>query len=148
VTISGEFDPVGLSTMLTQVTAAVMASCPATIGVYWGNATLIIPKPIFIDFAETILPEGPPLHIWVDFRVGRDSEKSSSGFTSGMVALGHMEFEAVNSPEPPGELRERLMALAGFVLENGSVLKNGDTVGEDADERIRIVYTKSNFGHE
>ena len=148
VTVHGELAPVMLSTRLTQVTAAAMASCPAAIGVYWGNATLIVPKNIFIEFAKEVLPHGPPLHVWVDFRVGRDSETTSSGFTAGMKALGHMEFETQRSPEPPGELRERLLALAGYVVENGPVIRDGDTVGEDAQERIRVVYSNSSFGHE
>lgn len=93
------------------------------------------------------MPAGAPLHIWIDFRIGRDSEKSSSGFTAGMAALGHMEFETQKCPEPPGELRQRLESLARYVLENGPVIKDGDTIGEDANERIRIVYAKSAFGH-
>lgn len=148
VTVNGDLEPLEHSKLLTQVTAAFMAACPAATGVYWGNATLIVPKAIFIDFAKEVLPEGPPLHIWVDFRVGRDSEKTSSGFTAGMKALGHMEFETKDCPEPPGELRERMLALAGYVLENGPVIRNGDTVGEDANEKIRVVYSKSMFGHE
>ncbi len=148
VTVNGELDPLALSTLLTQTTAAAMAACSSAIGVYWGNATMIVPKNIFIDFAKEVLPHGPPLHVWVDFRVGKDSEQSSAGFTTGMTALGHMEFEAQNSPEPPGELRERFLALAGYVVENGPVIKDGDTVGEDAEERIRVVYSDSAFGHE
>jgi len=104
VTVNAGLPPVELSTLLTQATAAALAACPAAIGVYWGNATLIIPKHIFIDFAREILPQGPPLHIWVDFRVGKNSDETCAGFTAGMNALGHMEFEALESPEPPGEL--------------------------------------------
>lgn len=148
VTVTGELDPVATSTLLTQATAAAMAACPSAIGVYWGNATLVVPKDIFIDFAKEVLPQGPPLHIWVDFRAGQESENSSGGFTAGMQALGHMELEARNSPEPPGELRERLLALASYLVENGPVIRDGDTVGEDEDERIRVVYSDSGFGHE
>jgi hypothetical protein len=147
VTVSGELNPVELATILTKATAAVMATCPSAIGVYWGNATLVIPKAIFIEFAEQVLPEGPPLHIWVDFRVGPERNKSSSGFTTGMAALGHMEFEVQGCPESPEELHQRLMALAGYVLENGPVIKDGDTVGEDENERIRVVHSPSAFGH-
>jgi len=146
VTLSAELDPVPLSTLLTQVTSAVMAACHAALGVYWGGATLIIPKDLFIEFAEKVLPLGPPVEIWIDVRVGKDSEKSTSGFSTGMAALGHLEFEAVRSPEPPGELRERISALARYVLEHGPVIKDGDTVGEDVHERIRVVYSKSAFG--
>lgn len=148
VTVNGQLDPVALSRLLTQATAAAMAACQTAIGVYWGNATLVIPKNIFIDFAKEMLPHGPPLHIWVDFRVGKDSQTSSSGFTAGMKALGLMEFEALESPESPSELRERLLALAGFVVENGPVIRDGDTVGEDSEERIRVVYSASAFGHD
>ena len=148
VTVNGDLDPFLLSKLLTQATAAATAACEEAIGVYWGNATLVIPKDIFIDFAKEVLPHGPPLHIWVDFRVGKDSDTSSSGFTAGMKALGHMEFETQSSPEPPGELRERFLALAGYIVENGPVIRDGDTVGEDAEERIRVVYADSSFGHD
>ncbi len=147
VTVNGELDPIALSTLLTQATASLMATSPA-LGVYWGNATLVVPKDIFIDFATDVLPHGPPLHVWVDFRVGTDGDKSSSGFTTGMAALGHMEFESQSAAEPPGELRERFLALAGYIVENGPVINDGDTVGEDANERIRVVYSDSAFGHE
>ncbi|MEA1977876.1 MAG: DUF4261 domain-containing protein [Chloroflexota bacterium] len=148
VTIHGQLNPLVLSTLLTQVTASVLATSPVALGVFWSNATLVVSKGIFIDFAIEFLPHGPPLHIWVDFRVGKDSDKSSAGFTTGMVALGHMEFEAQNAPEPPGELRERFLALAGYVIEDNQVIKDGDTVGEDAIERIRVIYSNSAFGQE
>ncbi len=148
VTVNSDLDQVGNSTLLTKATAAALAACSSAIGVYWGNATLVVPKGIFIDFAKEVLPHGAPLHIWVDFRVGKDSEKTSSGFTAGMKALGHMEFETQHSPEPPGELHKRLMGLADYVVENGPVIRDGDTVGEDAEERIRVVYSDSEFGHQ
>ncbi|MCA9198792.1 MAG: DUF4261 domain-containing protein [Planctomycetales bacterium] len=148
VTITGDLEPLRLTKILTQATAAALATCEEAIGVYWGKATLVIPKNIFIDFTKQVLPHGAPMHIWVDFRVGKDSDTSSSGFTVGMKALGHMELETQGAPEPPSELRERLLALAGYVVENGPVIQDGDTVGEDAQERIRVVYSDSSFGHE
>jgi hypothetical protein len=148
VTVMGELEPLEMSRLLTQATAATLAACPTAIGVYWGNATLVVPKGIFVDFSREILPHGPPVPIWVDFRVGRETEKSTAGFTAGMKALGHMELETNGSPESPGGLRERLMSLVGYLLEHGPVIRDGDTVGQDADERIRVVYTDSSFGHE
>lgn len=147
VTVNGELDPIALSTLLTQATASVMATSPTALGVYWGNATLVVPKDVFIDFSVEVLPLGPPLHIWVDFRVGNDGERTSAGFTTGMAALGHMEFESQNAAEPPSELRERFLALANYVIENGPVINDGDTVGEDANERIRVLHADSAFGH-
>jgi len=148
VTVMGELDPIELSTRLIQATASLMATSPTALGVFWANATLLVPKDLFIRFAVEVLPHGLPLHICVDFRVGNDGDKSSAGFTAGMAALGHMELEAQNAAEPPGELRERFMGLASYVVENGPVINDGDTVGEDANERIRVVYSDSAFGHE
>ena len=60
---------------------------------YWGNATLVVPKDMFVDFAQEVLPVGPPVHIWIDFLVGANTDNSSKGFTTGLTALGHMELE-------------------------------------------------------
>lgn len=148
VTLLSEAGPVDRAGMLTRVCASVLATCAEAPGVYWGDAGLVIPSAIFREFAAEILPEGPPLFIWVDFRVGPSKPGRSRGFTAGMVALGHMEFETEDASETPGELRERFHALAQYVLENGPIIKDGDTIGEDAQERIRVVYAPSAFGHE
>lgn len=147
VTVLSEEGPVEQSGLLTRVCASVLATCKEAPGVFWSNAALLVPSGLFQDFATRVLPHGPPLYIWVDFRVGSSGKGKSSGFTTGMAALGHMEFETEHSPEPPGELRERFFGLANYVLENGPVIKDGDTIGQDANERIRVVYAKSAFGH-
>lgn len=149
VTVRGELNPVALSTVLTQVTAAVMATTPGTPGVFWTNAALLVPKDMFIDFAVKIMPLGPPLTIWVDCRVGwTEVDAFSAGFTTGLAELGLMELEAENATEPPAELRKRFEAIARYLLENGQVISDGDTLGESADEKIRVVYGPSAFGIE
>ena len=40
------------------------------------------------------------------------------------------------------------MGLCEYVLTNGPVIQDGDTIGEDANEKIRVVYGKSEYGHE
>ena len=146
VTVQGEADAIELCTLLTKVTAAILSTTNA-LGVYWGSATLVIPRKIFVEFTKKVLPQGYPLDIWVDFRVGRVGQKKTSGFTTGMSAFGHREFETVECPETPLDLRARFQALANYVLENGPVIKDGDTIGEDANERIRVVLAKSQFGN-
>lgn len=147
VTVLSENDAVGRSCLLTQVCASILATCDKAPGVYWCNATLLVPSGLFQDFATEMLPEGLPLYIWVDFRVGPSGDGRICGFTTGMAALGHMEFETESSPESPGELRERFFGLASYVLENGPVIRDGDTVGEDAEERIRVSHSESLFGN-
>lgn len=148
VTVWGEEKPVELSLMLTKVTASVLATCPSAVGVYWGNSTLVLPKGLFVDVAAASSLGDPPMEMWVDFRVGWDSRKTSSGFTQGMRALGHMDLETQNAPESPSRLAERLAALAGYVVTGKGVIRDGDTVGKDAREKIRVSYAKSAFGNE
>jgi hypothetical protein len=148
VTVSSEVSPLERARLLTQVVAAIIGSGQGVVGVYWGDATLVVSPEVFREFAVKVLPHGPPLHIWIDFRVGRGENGKTAGFTTGLAPLGHMEIETLNATEPPGELRERLIGLSGYLLENGPVINDGDTVGEDANERIRVIYSDSAFGQE
>ena len=118
------------------------------LGVYWCNATLVIQPSLFREFAVKILPTGPPIHIWVDFRIGPNDDGKVSGFTAGLNALGLMELETLNSSEPAAELRDRFEGLIYYLLENGLVIKDGDTIGEGANERISVAHVASAFGHE
>jgi hypothetical protein len=119
VTILSELNKVEQAILLTKATAAVLAASDATMGVYWGNAPLVIPKKVFLDLAAEVLPHGPPVDIWIDFRVGWQTSKESGGFTQGMEALGHMEIETEGSPEKPSDLRQRLHGLAAYLIQNG-----------------------------
>jgi hypothetical protein len=149
VTVMSEGDggAVELRKDLTRVVASVLEGCEGALGVYWGDATMLIRKDVFREIAVETLPE-PPLILWVDFRVGPVAGGKSAGFTVGMNALDLMELESEAANEPPAEFRDRLMSIAGYLLENGLVIKDGDTVGESPTEKIRASYGKSSFGHE
>lgn len=147
VTVSADADEIAMATLLTQVTSSLLAVNKQALGVYWGSATKLIRRDIFMDFTKEILPCGPPMHLWVDYRVGIDGDNTVSGFTTGMKALGHKELEAHRVSESPGELMDRMLALGQYLVLNGPVIGDGDTIGEDANERIRVVYSDSLFGH-
>ena len=148
VTVTSEEGPIERSTLLTKVCASILATCKQAPGVLWFNAAMLVPSAVFQEFTAQFLPGALPLYIWVDFRVGPSANGKNSGFTTGMAALGHMEFETESSPEPPGELRDRLFGLANYVLEKGPVIADGNTIGENEGERIRVVYAASAFGHD
>jgi hypothetical protein len=148
VTAMGSEDPLARAKALTIGLAGILGACPEALGVYWGDATLVIPSGLFQDMAREILPGGLPLFLWIDFRAGKNEDGTTGGFTTGLAALGHMEFETGNATDGVGELRERLFGLANYVLENGPVIKDGNTVGADENEKIRVVYSESMYGHE
>jgi len=147
VTLSSAGDPLVRAQLLSAVIASILATCPQALGVYWGTGGLVISPKLFREFAVQMLPDGLPLYMWIDFRVFPNDRGKMSGFTQGLAALGHMELETQNSPEAMGELRERFFGLACYVLTNGPVIRDGDTVGENANEKIRVSYSPSAFGH-
>jgi hypothetical protein len=143
----GDGNAVELRKDLTRVVASVLEGCEGALGVYWGDATMLIRKDVFRGMSVEILPE-PPLMLWVDFRVGPVAGGKSAGFTVGLSALDLMELESDAAAEPPSEFRDRLMSIAAYLVENGLVIQDGHTIGESATEKIRASYGKSSFGHE
>jgi hypothetical protein len=146
VTAMGSDEPVERAKLLTYGLAGILGACPEAIGVYWGDSTLVIPSGLFQDMAKDTLPDGMPLYLWIDFRAGQNEDGTTGGFTTGLAALGHMEFETNNASDGVGDLRERLFGLSHYVLENGPVIQDGNTVGANADEKIQVTYAKSMYG--
>lgn len=143
-------DEVELRKFLTQVVASILATTEGALGVFWGTWGHIISRSVFLDMAKSLLPDEAPLLLWVDFRVGPVDHESglSQGFTTGMNDLGLMDLVTENATESPSELRDRLMSIAEYLLNNGLVIEDGHTVGGSAEEQIKVLYGPSPFGHE
>jgi hypothetical protein len=58
-----------------------------------------------------------------------------------------MEIEIPRIEMEIGELREWLLEIICYLLENGPVLLDGQTIGGSGDEQIRIRRCPSIFGH-
>ncbi|QDU54001.1 DUF4261 domain-containing protein [Aeoliella mucimassa] len=143
-------DPIALRKFLTQVVASVLATTDQALGVYVGEAGMVVSRELYLQIAREMLPRDVPLPLWIDFRVGPVDFDSglSYGFTDGLEELGHMELVTENASESPGELRERMMSLADYLLSNGPVIRDGHTVGADSEEKITVRYRSSPFGHD
>lgn len=146
VTVVGDVEPLPLVTLLTKVTAAIVGTASGVLGVYWNNADMVIPPDVFRQFAVDVLPDGPPMPIWVDTCVGINQEGYTCGYTTGMESLGFMDIETLSSSDLPNELRQRFHGLAYYLLENGPVIRDGDTLGQTDVEQIRVTYSESAFG--
>ena len=143
----GAEDPVRRRLTLTAVTA-LAAKQPGVMAVYWGDASLVIFPQLFIDMAEEInTPQSPPLYLWVDLRAFRNEDGTTGLFTAGLASLGHMEIEIPRIKMQIGELREWLRDIMRYLLENGPVLLDGQTIGMSAEQQIRIRHCPSIFGH-
>jgi hypothetical protein len=143
----GAGDPVRRRLTMTAVTA-LAAKQPGVMAVLWPEATLVLYPPVFVDMAEKIKsPEAPPLYLWVDLRAFRNKDGTTGLFTTGLSALGHMEFEIPRIDMEIGELREWLLNIMYYLLEKGPVLLDGQTIGISAEQQIHIHHRPSRFGH-
>lgn len=145
--IGGKGDPVHRRLILTAVTA-LAAKQAGVMAVYWGDATLIHFPPAFIEIAEKVDSlKTPPLYLWVDLRAFRNEDGTTGLFTTGLSELGHMEIEIPSIDMQPGELREWLLNIMFYLLENGPVLKHGQTIGMTDEQKVHIRHCESSFGH-
>ena len=144
--IGGKSSPILRRLRLTQI-AALAAGLPGVKGIYWPDATLAHYPPVFTKMAAAFnTPDRLPFHLWVDFRVFRNPDKSSGMFTTGLHPLGHMEIEIPKIDMPPGELREWSMNIAGYLMDPKTKISDGDTIGVTAEQQIRIRYKPSAYG--
>ena len=56
-----------------------------------------------------------------------------------MRNLGKDEIEIVDVNKNPNEIRELLLNIASYVIEEDVILHAGETIGEDNTQRLRIV---------
>ncbi|MBI1248882.1 DUF4261 domain-containing protein [bacterium] len=148
VTVVGDATPLEQSQLLTMVVASLVATCGAPAGISWGATGLLVSPELFREMALNTLPEHLPLCLWVKVHAGKNEDGTTAGFTRGLSDLDVMDFVTENATDQPGELCERFLDLASYLIENGPVIQHGHTIGVDANEKIQITYCDSPFGHE
>ncbi|WP_146117602.1 MULTISPECIES: DUF4261 domain-containing protein [Pirellulaceae] len=148
VTAIGEGSMVEQSKLLTMVTASLLRTVGKPAGVLWGENGLLNSPEMFCDLAEGMLPGEVPFPLWLSVFLGKNSDGTTVGFTQGMGAFDLMDFVTENATDSPDDLSERFYGLADYLVENGPVIEDGHTLGEDAGKRIQVRYCESPFGHE
>jgi hypothetical protein len=140
-----EADAIDRSLQLTQVIAALTEEVEAA-GIFWGAGGVVQSPEIFRENAQGATRELLPLYLWISFRVGRNKDNSWWGYTIGLQAFDHLELEVVRSGYSPEDLVDRLFNCAHYLLDHGPVLKDGDTFGLSAEEKIEVRHLPSKLG--
>src|SRR2546423_12308584 len=144
--MQGQSGPIERRLKHTHLTA-LASQQPAVMGIYWRDATMVPFPKVFIEMAQKITSaKAPPLYLWVDFRIFKNRDGSFGMFTTGLAPLGFMEIEIPRIDMDPRELRDWSMNIAYYLIEKGPVLKDGDTIGVDANHQIRLRYVPSLYG--
>jgi len=141
VTAPSSNDPIRDATAVTRICAA-MLSAGTGAALYWGNSHQVHTADVAIGFATD--PKGSPVPLWVGITIsGRSQSGPFSAATHGLEAIGHKEFEVIDTTMTIGNLRTTLLDLAMYVVERGPVLLDGQTFGPSATERWSVRHTRS-----
>lgn len=140
VTSTGAAHPVELAWDVARLSAALLTATQGA-GLYWGNGRQVHMAKLAVAFATG---EAPPVPLWVGITISAASSNGPfSAATHGLEALGHKELEVLSSRMRVGDLRMTLLDLASYVLQQGAVLKDGDTFGPSADVKWTIAHATS-----
>jgi uncharacterized protein DUF4261 len=137
-------DPIDQALRMTRLTAVVLEASGA-LAVYWPEAPLVQSRAAFLQDSALADRDALPVHLWVDLRVFSTEPGTVSVFTAGLAALGAMEIEVRRTSVPPEEALGMVGGLVSYLADRGPVIKDGDTVGGSAEERITARHLPSEW---
>ncbi len=140
--MSKDMDRIDLNILLTKFVAGTAFASEA-LGIYWAAGALVNSNEIFMGFNEGISRKFLPLYNWIDFRVNQNEDATLTLFTTGLKQFDLMEIEVINSNLSPKDLITRVFNIAHYLLENGPVLKDGDTLSMTKTEKVKIQFEPS-----
>ncbi|MFV9484913.1 DUF4261 domain-containing protein [Christiangramia sp. ASW11-125] len=136
-------NPVQENLLYSKIASAVMNNSKA-IGIYIGGRTLVLKKDFYQANVEMMREEDLPLYNWIYFGLRKENGKQSI-YTYGLADFGKMEMEIVESENSIEELDEMMFNLAHYVVAYDVNLKDGETIGMSAEQKLKISVSKGKF---
>lgn len=140
--LSSESSIVERYKILTKLNASILRTTGNSIGVYQGNQTLLLPKELYMDYADALLDNMLPVPLWV--YVGIVNSRGSI-YTYGMKEFGKDEMEVIDAAMSGSELYDFLLPIMNYVIESDVTLNDGETIGFSAEQKIPIEKSKAVF---
>ncbi len=129
--------------LLTRAAASIGESF-GYLGVYWDGSTMVHSAAAFSASARAMRPGELPLRLWIDFRLaGGEEDGPCSLFTRGLDALGLREIEVVDSKAPRDEILAWAYNTAHYLLAQGAVIEDGQTVAINRQQWIHVYLRTS-----
>ncbi|WP_158668490.1 DUF4261 domain-containing protein [Bradyrhizobium guangdongense] len=139
--------PLLAARITTAVIGALIASVPECCGVVWAGK-VARPADLWREMSSWSFAPYPdyPFRLWVDILPFRSGAKIGA-ITMGLSAFVGREIEFVTSKLALPALFDKVAGLSVYLIEHGNVVKDGDTIGASASERIAVRYRNSDvFG--
>ena len=123
---------------LTRLTAALAMTSDA-LGVFWINGPLVHEPQTFFRCAERMSEDDLPVELWIGFHPELEDDNTISIFTRGLASFDLPEVEVYDSHRDPQFIYERLFDIAHYLLSNGPVIHDGETIGSSTDEQFPVT---------
>ncbi len=122
---------------LTQFLAALLPASDA-VGLQWGGSRQVHEPASFCEVATQISRDNLPLHLWVDFQIEAEEGKTLRLYTTGLEAFSRPELEVTNYGGSPQDLMNHAYNLAHYLVERGTVIKNGEKIGLPGEIQVTV----------
>jgi hypothetical protein len=123
----------------TRIVAAAATAYGAT-AVYEGNARATHPTAFYVDVATST---ARPLMLWTGISVAHENGRVSVLTLGAENVLGVPDLLVTAPPASGNDALAFAFDMLGYVVDRGSPLPEGDTVGRSASEKITVRYVPS-----
>lgn len=131
----GSAPALAMGQLFTKICASACAQ-DQVLGVYTSGTVF---RPEFYREAAMMMKYGDlPVLNWIYFGL-YGSETGMCAYTYGLEAFGKDEMEILDSAGGPEELRDFLLDIVCYVLDQNVVLNDGETLGFTADQKLPIT---------
>ena len=126
----------------TALVGGLIAAIPGCIGVVWGKVAH--PADRWLEMSQRAFAPFPdfPFTLWVGIHPFR-SDSGVGVVTSGLATFVGREAEVEGRAADLPILINRVAGLAAYLIERGSVISDGDTIGISEAERITVRHMTS-----
>ncbi len=136
-------NPIKENILFNQIADSVLRNSKS-IGIYIGGRTLLLKKEFYLFNSESMSEEDLPLYNWIYFGL-RQENGNQSVYTYGLTDFGKKEMEIVKSNKNLEELSEMMFNLSHYVIAYDVTLKDGETIGMSAEQKLKISESKGEF---
>ena len=129
---------------VTVVAAAVATYLPVTAAIF-ADSGRIVPRQALIEAADGLAERTVPTEWWTDIQfIGNEKHgrRRTGAFTRGLLPFAGREIELQPSALGLVDVAGRMLGLSEYLITNGAVIGDGETVGLNADERIKARHRR------
>jgi hypothetical protein len=137
--------PLLAARITTAVIGALIAMMGECCGVVWAGQ-VARPSDLWLELSSDAFAPFPyyPVTLWFDILPFR-SDRGIGAVTMGLSAFVGREIEFDTAKLTLENLIDKVADFSAYLIEHGNVVEDGDTIGEDENERIAVRYENSDF---